>query len=158
MKLKQKEILIATTGNPSIDFWDSNNYKKLHSIKGHNAWCLGKKTIELPNGLIAISSCASGSPLLIIDPLSYSIIKEIKEQEYITGNSSLCVLDPYSFVYVYDGKVLQISIGNEYRILYKTNAEQQLHGEYGLISVKGGEYLIVVNNSKTGFEVVKPYY
>ena len=43
LKLKQKEILISSTYNTSIDFWDSNNYKKLHSIKGHYAYCFGKR-------------------------------------------------------------------------------------------------------------------
>ena len=53
--------------------------------------------IELLNGLIGI---------IIV----YSIVKEIKEQEYITYYSSLCVLDTHWFIYIYDGKVVQIVI------------------------------------------------
>ena len=156
LQLKQKEILISSTYSTSIDFWDSNNYKKLYSIKGHYAYPFGNRMIELPNGLVAISSYTSNN-ILIVDPITYSIIKEIKEEGYITYYSSLCVLDAHSFIYVYDGKVVQIAIDNKYRILYKTNAEQQLSGCNGFMSVNGGEYLIVVNKSY-GFEVVKPYY
>ena len=113
--------------------------------------------IELPNDLIAVSSNVSPYPILIVDLISYSIIKEIKEEGYITNPSSLCVLDTHSFIYAQGGKVVQITIDNEYRILYKTNAEQQLNGYNGLISVKEGKYLIVENNSY-GFDVIKPYY
>ena len=67
------------------------------------------------------------------------------------------MLDQYSFVYLYEGKVVQIAIDNGYQILFKTNAEQQLCGEDGLVSVRGGEYLIVQNKSY-GFNVIKPYY
>ena len=64
-----------------------------------------------------------------------------------------------SFIYIYDGTVLQISIDNDYKILYSTKGERQLYGSCGLISVNGGEYLIVTNRDKeTGFVVVKPYY
>ena len=165
LKLKQKEILITSSynyynieNNPSIHFWDSNNYNKLHSIKGHYAYYYGTKMIELPNGLIAISSNASGSPILIVDPVSYSIIKEIKDQEYITSYSSLCVLDQHSFIYVYRGNILQIAIGNNYKILFKTKGEQQLYGRNGVVSVRGGEYLIVEDSAYTGFKVIKPSY
>ena len=105
LKLKQKEILISSTYSTSIEFWDSNNYKKLHSIKGHYVYCHGKKMIEPPNGLVAISSSASDN-ILIVDPISYSIVKEIKEEGYITHYSSLCVSDPHSFIYIYEGKVV----------------------------------------------------
>ena len=112
--------------------------------------------IELPNGLVAISSCVEPYPILIVDPITYSIVKEIKEEGYITGCSSLCVLDQHSFIYAYDGNVVQIAIDNNYRILFKTKGEQQLDGEYGLVSVRGGEYLIVQKGS--GFKVIKPSY
>jgi hypothetical protein len=108
--------------------------------------------IELPHGLVAISS---GASILIVDPITYLIVKEIKEK-YITSYSSLCVLDQHSFIYAYGGNVVQIAIDNDYKILFKTKGEQQLHGEYGLVSVRGGEYLIVEYGS--GFKVIKPSY
>ena len=158
LKPEQKEILISSVNETSIDFLDLTNYKKLNSIKGHYSWCYGQKMIELPNKFIAISSCASGFPIIIVDPIIYSIIKEIKEEGYITNYSSLCVLNSHSFIYVYKNHVVQITIDNEYKVLYKTNEEQQLNGYYGLISVNKGEYLIVVNSSEIGFEVNKPCY
>ena len=68
------------------------------------------------------------------------------------------MLDQHSFIYVYEGKVVQIAIGNDYRILFKTKGEQQLGGEYGLVSVRGGEYLIVEDSAETGFKVIKPSF
>ena len=129
---------------------------KLHSIKGHYAEYYGTKMIELPNGLVAISSDVEPYPIVIVDPISYSIIKEIKEEGYITDCSSLCVLDQHSFIYACRGNVVQIAIDNKYRILYKTNGEQQLSGYGGVVNVRGGEYFIVEN--RTGFKVIKPYY
>ena len=159
LKIRRKNVLISSTKQISIDFWDSNTFQKLHSIKGHYTHCYGNKMIELPNELIAISSCAVGSPILIIDPSSYLIIKEIKEQEYISHYSSLCVLDTHSFVYVYEGKVVQIAINNGFDILYKTIIKRkQLNGIYGLISVKKGKYLIAVDRIGTGLRIFKPYY
>ena len=114
--------------------------------------------IELPNGLVAISDSVSPHPILIVDPITYSIVKEIKDKEYITGCSSLCVLDQYSFIYVYYGKVVQIAIGNDYKVLFRTKGEQQLCGWGGLVSVRGGEYLIVQDSAGTGFKVIKPSY
>ena len=158
LKLKQKEILITSDGdNKSITFWHSNNYNKLHSIKGHCASCYGTHMIELPNGLVAISSGVEPYPIVIVDPITYSIIKEIKEEGYITDCSSLCVLNQHSFIYAYRGNVVQIAIGNDYRILFKTKGEQ-LGGEDGVVSVRGGEYLIVEDSALTGFKVIKPSY
>ena len=159
MKLKQKEILITSNGgNKSINFWDSNKYNKLHSIKGHCAYAGGTKMIELPNGLVAISSGASPHPILIVDPITYSIVTEIKEEGYITNYSSLCVLDQHSFIYVRDGNVVQIAIDNGHRILFKIKGEQQLHGYNGVVSVRGGKYLIIQDEAKTGFKVIKHSY
>ena len=80
--------------------------------------------IELPNQLLAISSCASGYPIIIIDPVSHTIIKEIKLEGYITGCSSLCVLDSHSFIYAREGKVVQISIHDDYLFLYLPNTQK----------------------------------
>ena len=113
--------------------------------------------IELPNGLVAISSYVKPYPILIVDPITYSIVKEIKEEGYITYHSSLCVLDQHSFIYVHNGNVVQIAIGNDYKVLFRTKGEQQLCGWGGLVSVRGGEYLIV-QSGYDGFKVIKPFY
>ena len=99
LKLKQNEALISSNYQTSIEFWDSNNYKKFYSIKGHYIEPYGTTMIELPNGLIAISSYTSPYPNYC-DPISFSIIKEIKNQEYISSSSSICVLDNHSFIFI----------------------------------------------------------
>ena len=68
------------------------------------------------------------------------------------------MLDQHSFIYVCDGNVVQIAIGNDYRILFKTKRERQLGGYNGVVSVRRGEYLILQDKAQSGFEVVKPYY
>ena len=103
--------------------------------------------IELPDGNIAVSSCVSPHPIVIINPTNYSIIKEIKDQEYITTNSALCLFDAYSFIYVRDGKFLQISNNNEYEILFKTKSEEQLYGWGGMINIENGKYLKSTNEN-----------
>ena len=113
--------------------------------------------IELPNGNIAVSSCVSPYPIVIINLTNYSIIKEIKDQEYITTRSSLCLFDAFSFIYVNNGKFIQISLNNEHEILFKTQSEQQLNGYGGIINIENGKYLIIENKSY-GLEIVKPYY
>ena len=52
------------------------------------------------------------NPIIIIDQVSHTIIKEIKLEGYITDYSSLCVLDSHS--YAREGKVVQISIHDDY--------------------------------------------
>ena len=113
--------------------------------------------IELPNNLIGVSSSSSGCSITIVDPIKYTIIKEIKEQDYIIACSSLCVLNANSLIYVYEGKLLQVSIGDDYKILYKTNTEKQLGGFGGIISIEGGKYLAIRNKSN-GLSIIKPYY
>jgi WD40 repeat protein len=160
LKLKQHEILVTSNYNTSIDVWDLKNYVKLNSLKGFYANPRGQKMIALPNGLIAISSVSTSSeyPIIIVDPINYTIVKQIIDQEYIPSYSSLCVLDKHSFIYAYEGNIIQISIDNDYLIVYGAAKENQLDGWNGLISVNGGEYLLVVNNSNTGFKGIKLCY
>ena len=61
-------------------------------------------------------------------------------------------------IYAYYGNVLQIAIGNDYKILFKTKEEEELHAQNGVVSVRGGEYLIVQNSAYSGFKVIKPSY
>ena len=64
----------------------------------------------------------------------------------------------YSFFYLCVWKKwVQIAINENYTIVYKTKTEQLLDGFSGIITVNKGEYLLVVNNSKTGFEITKSY-
>ena len=157
LQLKKKDILVTSCcGDSSLYFWNSSTYQKLNTIK--NVYTdVSEHMIELPNGNIAVSSYVSPYPIVIINPTNYSIIKEIKDQEYITTYSALCLFDAYSFIYVRDGKFLQISNNNEYEILFKTKSEEQLYGWSGIINIENGKYLIIGNKSN-GLEIVKPYY
>ena len=157
LQLKKKDILVTSCNdNSSLYFWNSSTYEKLNTINNvRTDYC--EHMIEVPNGHIAVSSCVSPYPIVIINPTNYSIIKEIKAQEYITCQSALCLFDAYSFIYVKDGKFLQISINNDYDILFKTKSEEQLNGYQGMINIENGKYLIIENKSY-GLEIVKPYY
>jgi hypothetical protein len=66
------------------------------------------------------------------------------------------MLDKHSFIYVYKEKVVQIAIDDEFKVLYKIKTEQQLYGYYGIFCIKGGDYLVIEND--TGFNVIKVYY
>lgn len=156
-QLKHKEILVTSNnGNNCLEFWNLSNYQKMNSIKGLHSSRQAQGIIELSNNLLAVSSCASNS-IVIVDPNKYVIIKEIKESKYMTTFSSLCLLNSFSFIYVYQGNVLQISISDNYSIIYKTNAEKQLYGYRGIISIEDGKYL-VIHNQSNGLSIISPYY
>jgi hypothetical protein len=186
LHLKQKEILISCTNHVSkreqekrnappdfsIDFWNSENYKKLHSIKGYIAG--GARIIELSNGLVAVPTAGlvgdSGYfVILIIDPITYSIIKKIKLEGYNISKYydlfSFCVLNKHSFICIhYEGHVVQIAIDDEFNILYQSKDDKEFIGgfrSYAILeplSVKGGEYLISLDDDGSGLKVVKLYY
>ena len=91
--------------------------------------------IELTNGFIAVSLNVTGYPIVIVNPVNYTIVKEIKAQKIIiTHYSSLCVVDDCSFVYVYDGVVVQVSVNEDYK------------------------KCLVVTNTNKGLTVVKPCF
>jgi WD40 repeat protein len=101
IKLKTKEIILSSNWDTqSIDRWDLNNYIQITSIKGIYTHGDTHEMIELPNMFIAVSSVSEGNPIVIIE---YCIVKVIKDPEYMTDISALCVLNCYSFIYVRDG-------------------------------------------------------
>ena len=154
IKLKNKEILVSTSYSPDyIEFWNLNTYQKEHSIKGYIA-VYQNQLIELQNGYIVLS-LYSGGKIVVINPINYSVIKEINEQEYITYHSSLCCWGNNSFIYVYDGKILQFKI-DDCTIIFKTKMENQLFGHHCTIAMTNGIYLIIENKSN-GLTIVKPY-
>ena len=89
--------------------------------------------------------------------MNYSVVKEIKEQKVITHCSSLCVFDKYSFVYVYDGVVVQVSVNEDYKIMGSVVGDKQLNGAYGFVLVDNRKCLVVTNTNK-GLSVVKPCF
>ena len=108
VQLTKKDVLVSSCWGPkSIDFWDLNTYKKLHSIQDYYSY-YPQHLIELQNGHIAVSEYSSPCPIVIIEPDNYSIVKKIQVEGYITGYSSICSWKYNSFIYVYGGKFLQI--------------------------------------------------
>ena len=110
--------------------------------------------IELPNGNIALSSYNKPYPIAIIDCSSYQVISVIQLEGYITHNSVLCVFDQHSFIYVYKGAFLQISI-EDGSVLFQSN-EGNFHGMFCIIPIERGKYFAIEN--KKCISIVKPYY
>ena len=154
VQLTKKEVLVSSCWSPnSIDFWDLNTYKKLHSVQGYYSY-FPNHLIELQNGHIAVSEYCGSNPIVIINPDNYSIITKIQVEGYITNYSSICPWKKDSFIYVYGGKFLQISISN-YSVVYKSDKECQLNGRCGMISIRNN-YLVVQNDSN-GFSIITTY-
>ena len=154
IQLTNLEILVSSCGKPSIDFWDLTTYKKLKSIKNIHA-VENSHMIELQSGCIAISSYSSNFPIVIIDPVSYTIIQEIIDKDYIKSNSSLIPWGDNTFIYIKGNYFVQFSTSN-YEIIYKTKLDMKLDGYNGMAVVDKDKYLIIQNNDK-GISVLKPY-
>ena len=156
LQLKQQEILVSIDGtNKCLDFWNVSTYQKINSMKGICSYYTNEGLVELSNNLLAVSTMLP--TIVIVDPFKYIIVKEIKELNYIPTYSSLCVLNANSLIYVYYGKFLQISITDDYKIIYKTRAENKLEGYGGTISIEEGKYL-AIRNVSYGLSIIKPYY
>ena len=159
MLKNREEVLVTSCSRDlsgSISFWDTYIYKKLHTMNGYYTDKATHMT-ELSDGNIAVSDCFSDEyPIIIIDTVSYTVIKHIKSEGYITRVSSLHSLDDFSFVFVYNEKFLQISI-IDYKIMFKSKKESNLDGYYGVITIQKGKYLAITNNLK-GITIIKPRY
>ena len=154
IKLKNKEILVSTCYSPDyVEFWNLNTYQKQHTIKGYIA-VYQNQLIEMQNGYIALSLFPGGK-IVVINPVNYSVVKEISDQEYITNHSSLCCWGNDSFIYVYDGKIIQFK-NDDCSIIFKTKMENQLFGHHCMITMINENYLIIENKSN-GLTIVKPY-
>ena len=147
--------MVSCSSIQYISFWNLNTYQKEGVIKG--IYCSRQNhMIELPNNMIALSSPINDYLIIIINPNNYTIEKEIQEECFsFTCCSSLCMLNPHSFVYLYNNYFLQISI-RDYSIMYKTNELKNLDGEYLVIPIEGGKYLVTTNITN-GIAIIKPY-
>ena len=156
IKLKTKEIILSSNWTTqSIDFWDLTKYIKIKSVNGVYTHSDVHEMIELPNMFVAVSSASEGKPIVIIDPIKYCIVKKIKDSEYITGASALCVLDCHSFIYVRDGKVLQIPMHHDYQISYKSKNKSKLRGKGEMMTVTNKNNFIIIPNKSNGIEIMK---
>ena len=59
--------------------------------------------------------------------MKYIIIRIIYLRGFVTGYSSLCELNKYSFIYVFDGKFIQVD-NCEYNILSCDKQSYELYG------------------------------
>lgn len=146
----QPNILIISCDIGYLGFWDLLSLKKIAIIQGvytENSNGL----IELPNDNVVVSQYAR---IVIIDPIKYEIIKEI-ENDYITYESTLCLLGNNGFIYVYNGVFIQIGYENgKYQIIFINNEEEESLGNDGVIYFEKEKYLIC-SNLKKGLTVLK---
>lgn len=154
--LQRKKKVVTSCASNAMYFWDVTSYKLLHVVKGVYT-IANEHMVELVNGHIAVSSSVAPYHIVVINCDDYSIVKRISDQMHITSRSALCVVDEYSFVYVWDGKVVQVDSKDGYKIVYKTMQEKTLHGLCGVVNVNNGEYLVITNKSN-GLAVVKVCY
>ena len=147
LQSRGKEVLVSCGDNSStgVTFWDLNNYTKQHNIEGYSVSC-SSHMIELFNGNIAISSKNEPYPIVIIDSNSYQVKKVIQSKELITGCSSLCMFDEYSFIYVYEGTFIKIS-NEDFSILYQSQGGK-FKGYKSIISLEGGKYFAIENEKR----------
>ena len=153
--LKEREMLI-TSYSGGLEFWNMKTYKRENTISSYYCYYNNNSLIELPDQKIAVSYYNSPYSIFIIDTITYSILRQIKLEGYITYYSCLLLLDAFSLLYIYDGNVVQIST-KDYSILYKSKNEHQLRGFNFILPLENGEYLMVENKSK-GFDLIKPCF
>ena len=157
IKLRNKDILVSC--GPStisgICFWNLKTYFKERNITGFGIE-KSNGMIELLNSNIALSSNSKslGYPIIIIDVSSYTCISMIKMNGYIKSSSSLCNLGLNTFIYVYEGKLVQIDIA-DYSIIFCTKANK-FDGNGGVVSIENDNYLVIENF--WSLIVVKPLY
>ena len=125
LKLKNKDVIITGGFVNSVSFWDTNTFKKGHSVK-----CCGcfssNGLIELPNHHIVVTD-GNSSTIDIINTQHYQLIKQIKCKGYRVGDglySSLHLLNNDSFIYSCKGCFCQIS-STTYEILLKSKMESE---------------------------------
>lgn len=157
IQLNQKEILVAC-GDPrsGLSFWNTNNYSKKIHFQGYGT-ILPTGMIELSDGNIALSSNsrANGYPIVIINTITYKVVKKIQFEGYITGSSSLCLLNDYSFIYIDKNNVVQIST-KDFTIMSKSQ-KSGFVGNCGIVIIETGVFL-AIGDSSNSVSIVKVHY
>jgi hypothetical protein len=155
---KRKQLVIASRSSFSsnFSFWDTDSYVLIHDMNNYYFITAPSHMVELPNGNIAVSSNDERKPIVIINVIKYSIDKIIYCEEMIKSDSSLCVINNCSFIYLWNGNILQIS-SKDYSIIYKYNKLKGLDGWYSMITIENGNYLVITNPFR-GISIVKMCY
>ena len=154
--LRNRDILVTSVWEYRLDFWNMLTYEKEYSMKYIYTLNTINSMIELTKNRIAVSSAVSPYNISIIDSINYTIIKEIKVGKSNINCSSLCSLNDYSFLYVYNGLFVQYS-SEDYEVMFITNNYSKLTGVRVINVLQGGDYLILENKSN-GFNVMKIDY
>ena len=146
LQLKGKEMLVACAYDSSLGltFWELNTYSKHHVLKGFGI-DYPSHIIQLSDGHIALSSNKKPYPIEIIDCDSYQVKKSILLKGDVTCYSSLCLFNQYSFFYVFNGTLLQIS-SEDYSIMFKVKGGNFNAYSGGMIVIEGGRYVAIQNN------------
>ena len=122
-----KKYFSLNSSSNSISFWNANTFETIGKIiKGYFAFN-SSHMISLPNSNLAMSSKPEGNPIVIVDTIKYIIIKIIYLRGFVSGYSSLCVLNKHSFIYVFDGNFVQVE-NCEYNILSCEKQSCELYG------------------------------
>ena len=164
IKLSNRDMLIASCASLRIHCYDLCLYKKVHTVKHVYAF-LPTHMIELHGGLIAVSSDTNDKPIVIIECEGFTVVKELKEKEFVMYPSTICEWDMFSFVYVYNGCCMQVARKEkEFEVVFKEKIDTNVEGYYGMIKVecececgneKKKEKLLVVENKSYGVTIVK---
>ena len=107
IKLRNKDMLIASCASLRIHCFDLCLFKKTHTLKHVYAF-LPTHMIELHGGFIAVSSDTNDKQIVIIACETFTVVKEIKEKEFMMYPFTICEWDMFSFVYVYNGYCMQV--------------------------------------------------
>ena len=151
MYVRSTNSLIASCSQHGLEFWDLRALKRTQSIKGVFTAHSLNAMIELPYKRVALSSDNADKPIVIVDAVKCVVLKEITLKGVITHCSSLCMVDDASFMYMYEGKVVQVAL-RDYSVISKSTAEKTLNGLHGLIPIDNGKY-ILISNSTNGISV-----
>ena len=155
LQLKQRDILVTSVYPPLLSFWNLSTYQHVTAFCGYYA-SFASHIVELPNGNVALSSDTNGCPIVVVDTERYVVVKEIVFDWGDVSISSLAVLNENSFIYVYQGRVVQVSC-LDYSVMVSKEVEGGLSGLFGVVCVGNGKYGVVMNNSD-GVVVVKMVY
>jgi hypothetical protein len=155
LQLKRRDILVTSVYPPLLSFWDLSTFQYVTAFYGYYA-SFASHIVELPNGNVALSSDTNACPIVVVDTERFVIVKEIVFDWGDVSISSLAVLNEDSFVYVYQGRVVQVSC-LDYCVMVSKEVEGGLSGLFGVVCVGNGKYGVVMNNSD-GVVVVKMVY
>ena len=140
MYLKKKALLVSSSDERKIAFWDSNTYESKYVLDGYFTMSCNHM-MELPDGNLVISSKTKYNPIVIIDTTQFKVIKEIMLTDFINHESSLCLINDNAFFYIYNGKYLKLST-NDFSIMTQNSNYHGIDGYRGIELINGGEYFI----------------